>query len=190
MLKETPVIEVGQSKTPEKLTKTEKRLAGLMLVLGVLLTVGTLAWFAGSTDGTLKSKETVTKEPVGPEARGEKSTTETDYADTVVIFALTLGGVLILAGAFFGRIREIRLGGAVLTMGAPEEKRREAQDSAAAKAREAAPEGKKDEAAAIARTLAGQQVDLAYLMAPVSARASVPEAVAEAAALTAVRAVE
>lgn len=190
MIEEAPVIEVGQSKTPEKLSDAEKFLAGVMLVLGVLLTVGTLAWFASSTDGTLKSKEKVTKEPVGPEATGEKSITETDYADTVVIFSLTLGGVLILAGAFFGRIREIRLGTATIAMIAPEEARREAQDRAAAKAREKAPAGRQDEAVALARNLAGQQVGLAYLMAPASARASVPEAVAEAAALTAVRSVE
>lgn len=190
MVEGAQVIEVGQSKTPEKLSRAEKFLAGLMLVLGVLLTAGTLTWFASSTDGTLKSKETVTKEPVGPAARGEKVTTATDYADTVVIFALTLGGVFVLAGAFFGRIREIRLGMATIAMVAPEEARREAQDRAAAIAREKAPAGKKEEAVALARTLAGQQVGFAYLTAPASARASVPEAVAEAAALTAVRAVE
>jgi len=39
-----------------------------------------------------------------------KVTDETDYADTVVIFALTAGVALALAGAFYGRLRSLKLG--------------------------------------------------------------------------------
>ena len=74
----------------------------MLVVLGSLLTVGVLIWFGLSTDdGGLKSKVTTVTEPVGQTASGTKTTTTTDYADTIVVFALTSGAALVLAGAFY-----------------------------------------------------------------------------------------
>jgi hypothetical protein len=185
-----PVIQAGQSKPAEKLDKAEKTLATLLVILGVLLVVGTLVWFGVSSDGNLKSKETVTTEPVGG-ASGQKEVKETEYAEAVTIFALTIGAVLIISGAFFGRIREIKLGTATVVVGgAPEEEKKAAQDKAAEKAEELAPPEKEEEAGKVARTLAAQQVDLAYLLAPVNAKAGVADTVANAVAPTAAEAVQ
>jgi hypothetical protein len=68
---------------------------------------------------TFKSKEvTTTTEPVAGAptndtdggASEKKTVEETDFADTVVIFALALGAALILAGGFYGRLRSLKLG--------------------------------------------------------------------------------
>ena len=106
------------TKLPAALTTSEKWRAALLVVLGILLTIGVLVWFGLSTeDGGLKSKVTNVSEPVGEGATGTKTTTTTDYADTVVIFALTVGAAFILAGAFYGRLRELKLGGLALGLG-------------------------------------------------------------------------
>ncbi len=81
------------------------------MVSGLVLVFGVLAWFALSTDGgALLSKKTVTTKA--------GDTTTTEYADSVVIFALTTGAGFVLAGAFFGRLRELKLG--ALTVGVGE----------------------------------------------------------------------
>jgi hypothetical protein len=106
------------SKTPNKLSTTEKWWSALLVVLGSLLIIGILVWFGASTDdGGLKSKVTKVTEPSGQQA-GNKTTETTDYADTVVIFALTVGAALVLSGAFYGRLRELKLG--ALTVGVGE----------------------------------------------------------------------
>lgn len=189
MISNPPVVAPVQSKTPEELSKWEKILSVLMVVLGVLLIVGTLAWLAGSTDGALKSKETVTTEPTGG-AAGEKEVTETDYADTVVVFSLTIGAILILSGGFFARIKEIKVGTAAVVMRAPGDEKKKAEDEAERKAKERASSDKEGEAGALARTLAGQQIDVAYVMAPTSAKPAVADMVAETAATAAIDAVD
>lgn len=113
------------TKLPAALTTAEKWWAALLVALGTLLTIGVLVWFGLSTEGGgLKSKDTTVSEPVGEGATGTKTTTTTDYADTIVIFALTAGAAFVLAGAFYGRLRELKLGGLVLGLGelSPEKK--------------------------------------------------------------------
>ena len=163
-----------------------------MIVLGFALVVGTLIWFGLSTeDGSLVSKEVTTTEPAGKEAAGQKTVKETNYADTVVIFALTIGAVMALSGAFFGRIREIKIGGAVLSM---VEAPKEVADDAKKKAEEEAKkkvsgEAQEEKVAAVAGSLATQQINLAYAMAPPSERSTIAEVVGAAAAETAVQTV-
>jgi hypothetical protein len=183
-----PVVAVGQSKSSNKLTRTEWWLAALLICFGVLLICGTLGWYALSTDGAaMVSKEIHTTEPVG-KAAGEKKTEETDYAESLITFGLTIGAVMVIAGAFFGRIREIKFGTASVVLTAPEEEKEKAERKAEDDAKVAAPPGKEDEAAALARTLASQQIDLAYAVAPPSAKSSVADGVGSAAAATAVSA--
>ena len=38
-----------------------------------------------------------------------KKVVETDYSDAIVIFAMTIGGACVLAGALYGRLRDITL---------------------------------------------------------------------------------
>jgi hypothetical protein len=61
-----------------------------------------------------------------------KRTSETDYADTVVIFALTAGAALALAGAFYSRLRSLKLGALELGFVKDEDKQT-AKDAAASK---------------------------------------------------------
>jgi hypothetical protein len=80
----------------------------LLIVLGILLTVGTLVWFGLSHKaggGSFASKTVVT---TGTGAT--QKVDETDYSDTIVIFALTLGATFVLAGTMYGRLRDITLG--------------------------------------------------------------------------------
>lgn len=114
------------TKLPAPLTKGEKAWSAVLVAMGLVLTVGVLVWFGLSTDdGGLKSKVTTTIE-TGTGASLRKETTQTDYADTVVIFALTSGVALMLAGAFFGRLRELKLGGLSFRVGElPPEKEKE-----------------------------------------------------------------
>jgi hypothetical protein len=181
----TPVLASSPSKPAEKLDKPEKALAGLLIVLGFVLIVGTLIWFGFSTDdGSLLSKELVTKE-----AAGSKDITEKNYADGVVTLALTLGAVLTLAGAFFGRIREIKFGGTVLVMAAPEEVTEKAVKKAEDMAKEKAPANKEQRAVALAKSIAIQQIGVAYATAPMHARSVIADSVGVAAADAAVKAV-
>jgi hypothetical protein len=163
---------------PKPLSGTDKFLAGVLIVLGVGLVIGTLIWFAASTEGGgLVSKETKTTEPVGQAATGEKVVTQTDYADTVVIFALTIGAGLLLSGALFTRLKEVKIGGATVVLQAPESVVKEAGDKAAKVSQEIAPGDKKAETAA--RQLAEQQVTLAYFTAPPDVKASIADLVGE-----------
>jgi hypothetical protein len=188
----TPLIATGPSKPAKKLDKAEKLLAGLLIGLGFLLIVGVLIWFAASTDnGSLVSKEVTTSEPAGQGATGQKTVEETNYADGVVIFALTIGAVMTLSGAFFGRIREIKFNGVVISMDAPEEVANQAQKTAEEKAKqEATTPEKETAAAALAGSMAKQQIGFAYATAPAAARSAVADAVGTACAATAVRTVE
>jgi hypothetical protein len=113
----SPTPALGVSKTPEKLSTAEKRWSGLLVGLGSLLIIGVLVWFGLSTgDGGLKSKTVKVREPALNKP-GTKTTETTDYADTVVIFALTVGAALVLGGAFYGRLRELKLGALTLGVG-------------------------------------------------------------------------
>jgi hypothetical protein len=187
MTEVAPVLATASSTPAKKLDKAEKGVAGILMVLGIVLIAGILVWFAASTkDGSLLAKEIATTEQ-----NGQKTITEKNYADGVVTLALTLGAVLILSGAFFGRIREIKFaGGTVLSMEAPEEVAEEAKKTAEDRAKAKAPTGKEEEAAAIAGSLAKQQIGLAYATAPSGARPVIAEAVGAACAKTAVKAVE
>jgi len=171
---------------PKPLSGTEKFLAAVLIVLGLGLIIGTLIWFADSTEGGgLVSKETTTTEPVGQTAAGEKVVTETDYADTVVIFALTIGAGLLLSGALFTRLKEVKIGGATVVLQAPESVVKEAGDKAAQVSQENAPGNKKAET--LARQFAEQQVTLAYFTAPPDAKASIADLVGESAGKAAAR---
>lgn len=112
---EAGAVTSATTKLPAALTPAEQRWSGMLVALGIVLIVGVTVWFGLSTDnGGLKSKVSVVPEPVGQSAAGTKTTTTTDYADTIVIFALTAGAAFILAGAFYGRLRELKLGGLAL----------------------------------------------------------------------------
>lgn len=115
----TPVPAV----TPKALSQGEKFLAGVLFVSGIALIVAVLIGF--TSDGyTYISKEVTTTEPSG----GPKETKEVNYADTVVIFALTLGGALVLTGAFYARIRSLTLGAFKAELG--DEEKQKAEDKA------------------------------------------------------------
>jgi hypothetical protein len=145
------------TKTPETLTGFEKALAWALAGIGVALIMGSFIWFGASTDDfTLKSKEVVTSEPVG--GSGTKTTKETDYADTVVIFALTIGAAFTLAGAFYGRLREITIGGATLKVGPTEEERQAVTEKTQEKIKEKAP-GKVEILAPAASAFAEAQLE-------------------------------
>lgn len=121
------VIAPATKKEPAKLSRTEKWLAGLLIVGGLALIVILLSAFMGRSDQwSLKTKETsdVTE---GTTTTGKKVATSVEYSDSVLIAGLGIGGLLVLTGAFYGRIREITLpGGAALKLGdLPEEKEQE-----------------------------------------------------------------
>jgi hypothetical protein len=83
------------------------------VTVGALLMVVLLVWFLAEGGGTLKTKET-------------KGNTTTEYSDNLVIAGLALGALLVLCGAFFGRIREITLpGGAGLKLAELTESKKE-----------------------------------------------------------------
>jgi hypothetical protein len=173
------------------LSGAEKALAAMLVVLGMLLIVGTLIWLGASTDsGSVISKETHTTEPVGAEANGQKTVDETEYAETLIVFALTIGAVMVLSGTFFGRIREIKFGTAALVLQAPKEEVEKAKKKAEEEAKAKAPEGKKDEAAAIAGQEAARQINVAYVTAAPEAKPVVADAVGAAAATVAVERVK
>jgi hypothetical protein len=166
----TPKTTPGQqtspsTKLPAPLTTTEKLWSALLVVLGVLLTVGVLIWFGATTEGGgLKSKVTKITEPVGQNPSGQKVTDTTDYADTVVIFALTAGAAFILAGAFYGRLREIKLGALTLGLGElPPDKEQQLDEKIEKKVEETAPAPEKKEAVrAAAQSLARRDLQRQY----------------------------
>jgi hypothetical protein len=107
------VPAVVATATPARLSTTERIWAGIISVLGAALVLGTLVWFAVSTGGELVSKETLTSTT----GDGASATETTEYSDAIVVFALTAGTGLLLAGAFYGRLRELKLGALTLGLG-------------------------------------------------------------------------
>ncbi len=150
-------VEEGTTQ-PAPLTKSEKGWSALLVVLGVALIAGVFIWFANSTDGTLKTKDTTTTEPVGENASGTKTTEAEEYSENIVLGCLTIGAVLIISGAFFGRIREIKLPlGAGVTIGElPPDKKQVVEETIQQEVNKLAPDPNKQEvvaAAAIQKTL-------------------------------------
>jgi hypothetical protein len=94
----------GATKTPERLKPSEVMWTAALVVIGAALVVGVLAVYLVKTHGVLLSKD------------GDK-----EYADTLVLAVVGTGVLLIICGAFYGRIREITIpGGAGLKLAAPE----------------------------------------------------------------------
>jgi hypothetical protein len=130
------VIAPATKKQPAKLSTTEKWLAALLIVGGLVLILILLSAFMGRSDQwSLKTKETsdVTDATT---TTGKKVATSVEYSDSVLIAGLGIGGLLVLTGVFYGRIREITLpGGAGLKLGdLPEEKEQELDKAVVAKA--------------------------------------------------------
>ena len=110
----------------------------MLIVLGVLMLVVLLsAFMKRGQDWSLISKE-ATEVTAGTADAGEKTTTTTEYSDSVLITGLGVGGLFILTGVFFGRIREIALpGGISMKLGElPPDKDEELKDSIEKKAKE------------------------------------------------------
>lgn len=105
-----PNSPTAATKLPAPLLPGEKKWAVALVAIGAIFLVGTVVWFAGSTGGSLKTKETKTTQASG--ATPER-TTATEYSDTVLLAGLGIGSALLLTGAFYGRIREIALPGGV-----------------------------------------------------------------------------
>jgi hypothetical protein len=89
----------------------EREAAVGFVLLGLLLVLGPLIWLGVSANGEPRSKEVVTTEPVGKEATGTKTTSETGYAETLIVALVGTGALLIIVGAFYGRLKEIKLPG-------------------------------------------------------------------------------
>lgn len=90
-----------------KLDGWEQTAIVTFLVLGTLLTVGTLLWFGlAHNGGTGFVSKTITTTGTGSTTK----TVETDYSTTIVVFALTTGAAFILAGGLYGRLRDLTLG--------------------------------------------------------------------------------
>jgi hypothetical protein len=124
----TPAVD---TKTPETLGGWEKLVATILFLGGAALIAAMLLGFP-SGDFTFKAKELKTVEEAGA-----KTTSETDFADSVAIFVLTAGAGLMLAGAFYGRLREITLGAFKATLrGAPVEEKDETAGKAEQKTEE------------------------------------------------------
>jgi hypothetical protein len=156
---------VSGTQQPARLTASEKAWSALLVVAGLILVVGVLAWFADSTDGTLKTKETSSSEPVGEGATGHKVSSSTDYSENLVLGALGTGAALILAGAFYGRIREIKLpGGVTVGLGElPEKKKKVIEEAVENKIELAAVEpGQKQIIATAAKGLALERFGTDY----------------------------
>lgn len=108
------------TKQPQSLAPYEKCWARILGACGLILIIGTLFWYAASHGGAkttgpswaLVTKVTTITEP----KEGPKETTTTEYGETVVIFALTIGAAMLLCAAFYGRIREIKVEGIDLTL--------------------------------------------------------------------------
>lgn len=80
----------------------------LLILIGSALIVGTLVWFGADHQG---GGGFVSKTVVTTGTGASQKVSERDYSDTVVIFALTAGSALLLAGCLYGRLRDITLGG-------------------------------------------------------------------------------
>jgi hypothetical protein len=125
----------GTKKTPTRLSTTEMALAGLLMVVGAAVVVIVLALFV--TDGNWLTEKTTT---TGDGAT--KRTETTKYSDALPLAAVGVGGLLILCGAFFGRLREITLpGGAGIKLG---EVQQQVDEKIEEKAQEQAEKGNVD----------------------------------------------
>lgn len=101
----------SKTETPSPLSKSEKWLAALLIVGGVVLTIVVLTILL--TDGKWLIEESST---TGEGA--DKVVASKKYSDTLPLAAVGIGGLLVLCGAFFGRLREISLpGGASIKLG-------------------------------------------------------------------------
>jgi hypothetical protein len=167
-------------KKPQPLTRGETIGAIVLFVAGLLLLGLTLYGFSNTDSNFIfKSKEVTTTEavekssedgggeptPQGSEPPATKTTEEVDFADTVVIFALTAGAALTLGGAFYGRLRSLKLGGLELDLIGSEEEQKVA-DKAAEKIKELPSVGPQSEPVAVK---AAQQVAVAKLRAVAAA---------------------
>ena len=104
------LASAASSKKPLPLSGWEKASAAFIVTAGLLLVLGTILWFGLSTgDWRLVSRTTT--------GSGSSATT-TDYSDSIVVFAIATGAALMLAGAFYARLREIRLGPVTVGVGA------------------------------------------------------------------------
>jgi hypothetical protein len=96
------------TKTPTKLTGREWIAPTLLAACGLLLVISTLLVYGwhhnGNTEKGFVSKVTKVTDAT---ATAPKVTTTTEYGETVVIFALTIGAAMLLCAAFYTRIREI-----------------------------------------------------------------------------------
>ncbi len=135
-----------------------------------------LVSFLAEGRGTLMTKQT-------------KGNTTTEYSDSLVIAGLALGALLVLCGAFFGRIREITLPGGVGIKLAEltESKKETLQEKVTEKASAAVPEERKPKVAVAAYGLALEKFRAQF---PGAAEAEPPDRVLESLAEEAVREVE
>ncbi len=100
-------VENGEPPPLRPLDAWEKAAIRVLIVLGVLLTAGTLAWFGLDHRG---GGGFVSKVVTTVHTGSSSKVVETDYSTTVVIFALTIGATFVLAGTLYGRLRDITLG--------------------------------------------------------------------------------
>lgn len=162
-------VAAPTAKKPQPLTRGECWLAGLLMLAGAALIAATLVAFSNvDSHFTFKSKEVITREPAQragrgraatgasakPSAAGSKESKEVEYADTVTIFALTAGAALVLAGAFYGRIRSLKLGGLELGLVGDEQKQAAEEKAAATVATEVTDTNKTEAAKAAAAQVA------------------------------------
>ena len=172
-----PSVKPAVTKTPETLSRAETGLAWALVFLGVALIVGVLIWFGATTpDSNLVSKTVETTEE-----GGAKTITETDYAETVVLFALTIGAAFTLAGAFYNRLREITLGGVILKVGPTDEQKGEVGKKAEDAVREQAPD-QAEALAPVAKAVAEDQLEARSLLTLTEPTEGEIEKIAEASA--------
>ena len=134
-----------------------------------------LVSFLAEGRGTLMTKQT-------------KGNTTTEYSDSLVIAGLALGALLVLCGAFFGRIREITIGGVGIKLAELTESKKETlQEKVTEKASAAVPEERKPKVAVAAYGLALEKFRAQF---PGAAEAEPPDRVLESLAEEAVREVE
>jgi hypothetical protein len=101
----------ARTKQPQELTEPEKTRAKWLGIGGVVLVLLTVGLYGvshkGAKAGVFVTKVTTTTEP----KTGPKTTTTTEYGESIVLFALTIGAAMFLCAAFYGRIREIKVEG-------------------------------------------------------------------------------
>lgn len=154
------------TKQPHVLSDSERHWAATLAVCGVALILGTLVWYGlshtgtrtGGVEGALVTKITTTSEPSNKAE--PKTTTTTEYGETIVIFDLTIGTAMLLCGAFYGRIREIKVEGMDLSL---EPAEAEAVNKGIEDAVNEAATPKKEAVAPLAKTVAHQRAAEAIL---------------------------